>query len=50
VPHLEDVAQLADEQDENSKSSDEYEVLERNLIHPMTIMSQVSSTLKMLNT
>jgi hypothetical protein len=27
-----------------SKSSDEYDVLERILIHPMTIMSKLAST------
>jgi hypothetical protein len=29
---------MSDEKDGNPKSSDEYEVLERILIHPMTIV------------
>jgi hypothetical protein len=33
----------------NSKSSDEYEVLERILIHPMTIVSKMDSTFQKMN-
>jgi hypothetical protein len=40
------IARKRDEQDGYSKSSDEYEVLERVLIHPMTTVSKMDSTLK----
>jgi hypothetical protein len=33
-----------DEQVGNSKSSDEYDMLERKLIHPMTMVSKMGST------